>query len=377
MKNKHVILKKKYLLFSIVPVLGIFAFVFIFIQTHQNFAANFADNVMRPLLGNQTTVTIESIFFGIDDEVNQVKYSFVKPSVTASTLTPIPTMSNKKTENMELSSIPAAANFPPLTNEGTWSSVKSDVTETLIAKTIVRPDPQRSYAVVNLVKMNMNKLNIDAVAGKKEPGGIKNPGTGFIPKAIQTDGSLLAAFNGGFQQKDGYYGMIADGKTYLPLLPNLATLVIHKNSTPQIIKYTNQKLSNDVISVRQNGLMLIEDSQLVASSSAWNMQTWGLTVTNTMYTWRSGIGVSKDGNLIYAAGPSLVPETLARALQMAGAVNGMQLDINPVWVRFIVYTDIGNGRYKYASLEKKMVNGGYEYLNGYQKDFFYVYKKTI
>ena len=105
------------------------------------------------------------------------------------------------------------------------------------------------------------------------------------------------------------------------------------------------------------------------------MQSWGLTTTNSMYTWRSGLGVTKDGDLIYAAGSSLVPETLAAALKAAGAVNAMQLDINPVWVRFVIFNSLSNGRYKYYSLTKDMVNGGAEYLSGYQKDFFYLMEK--
>ena len=121
--------------------------------------------------------------------------------------------------------------------------------------------------------------------------------------------------------------------------------------------------------------MLLQNSKDVTSSSAWDMQTWGLTTTNSMYTWRSGIGVTKNGNLIYAAGPSLVPQTLAVALKAAGAVNAMQLDINPVWVRFVIFNSLGDGKYRYYSLTKDMTNGGYQDLIGYQKDFFYLVQK--
>jgi hypothetical protein len=150
---------------------------------------------------------------------------------------------------------------------------------------------------------------------------------------------------------------------------------MYQNKQPVIIRYTGQKLDKDIIAIRQNGPLLIENSKIVTSSDAWNMQTWGLTTTNSMYTWRSGVGVTKDGNLIYACGPSLVPETLAKALLEAGAVNAMQLDINSTWVRFILFNTVSNGQYAYHPLQAKMVNGGNQYLHGYQKDFFYVYKK--
>ncbi len=169
--------------------------------------------------------------------------------------------------------------------------------------------------------------------------------------------------------------MIANNTIYLPLKQTLATLVMYKDKKPELIKYTGQKLDGDIAAIRQNCPMLIEDSQIVASSSAWNMQTWGLTTTNNMYTWRSGLGVTQEGDIVYASGPSLIPETLAKALLAAGSVNAMQLDINPFWVRFALFNPLGKGEYRYEPLEPNMVNGGYEYLHGYQKDFFYMYKK--
>ena len=118
--------------------------------------------------------------------------------------------------------------------------------------------------------------------------------------------------------------------------------------------------------------MLIENGTITAYTEK-GIDTWGLTVTNSMYTWRSGIGITRNGNLVYAVGPSLVPRTLAKALQAAGAVNAMQLDINPYWVRFILFHLQSPGSYTYGPLLQKMANGGYSYLHGYQKDFFYVY----
>ena len=41
--------------------------------------------------------------------------------------------------------------------------------------------------------------------------------------------------------------------------------------------------------------------------------------------------------LVYAAGPALDPLQLAQLLVRAGAVRGMQLDINPNWPVFAAY----------------------------------------
>jgi hypothetical protein len=53
----------------------------------------------------------------------------------------------------------------------------------------------------------------------------------------------------------------------------------------------------------------------------------------TAVTTRSSLGEDRAGNLLYAAGMAAYPSDLAGALISAGAVSGMQLDINPEWVQ--------------------------------------------
>ncbi len=203
---------------------------------------------------------------------------------------------------------------------------------------------------------------------------MKVPGTGFVPRRVQDANSLEAVFNGGFQEKDGHYGMVVGGTTYVPLRLGLATMLLYKDGTFKLINYQGDALGSDVVAVRQNGPLLLQNGAITPFVEE-GKDTWGRTTTNSMYTWRSGIGVTKNGNLLYAVGGSLVPETLAQALKDAGAVDAMQLDINPFWVRFILYASQGSGQYTYAPLLQNMTNGGKAYLAGYEKDFFYVYKK--
>jgi len=140
------------------------------------------------------------------------------------------------------------------------------------------------------------------------------------------------------------------------------------------VEYHGESIASDIVAVRQNGPLLVQNGQVTPFTEA-SKDTWGRTVTNSMYTWRSGLGVTATGDLLYAVGPSLVPQTLALALKSAGAVNAMQLDINPFWVRFVIFTPQGDGTYQSISLLKNMENGGSSYLKGYQKDFFYIYSQ--
>lgn len=351
--------------------------LFIFIQTHQILAANFADDVLRPLLGTQNTLHLEATFFKAQDLFNQIKYSTIESPTTnvpQYALQPLPLINPD--DNFLLYPIKPMNNLPQLPGEGVWTSINVGTSDAIMARTFLRPDVQRPYAVVTLVKMNMSRFSLGIVAGTWEPGENFRHGTGFIPKQIVDSNMLIAAFNGGFKRTDGKYGMMVGQDTYVPLQQGLATLLVYQDAKPQIVKYIGQNLGNKnkIVGIRQNGPLLVENGVNVSAAPAWNTQTWGLTTTNSMYTWRSGIGITKNGNLVYAVGPSLIPQTLAEALKAAGAVNAMQLDINPVWVRYVLFTSKGNGVYTYASLNNQMVNGGYEYLHGYQKDFFYLYK---
>lgn len=376
--NHSVALSQRNLLVGSVILSAVIIFVYLIsVCMQQLFAANFADNFMRPILGNKTTISMEALLFRAEDQINQIKYSVIRQNPNA--LTPNIAKNDKQVliqdGKLNLQTITPLLGLPVLTGEGKWTTIINASEDALMAETFLRPDKSRPYAITYLVKMNMQHLSLGEVAGIVQPGGYYNSGSGKVPTTVQKTNNLVAAFNGGFQNKDGHYGMIVGDKTYLPLQKNIATLVIYKNSKIKIINYTGQDLGKDVVAVRQNGPILLQNSKDVSSSPAWDMETWGLTTTNSMYTWRSGIGITKNGDLIYAAGPSLVPESLAAALKAAGAVDAMQLDINPVWVRFIVFDSLGNGQYQYSPLTKDMVNGGGQYLTGYQKDFFYLVEK--
>ncbi len=355
-------------------------------------AANMADSVLRPTIGSTATVALESFFFSVSDFFKQVSYKFgAKPNAniftkSTSSLLAKPVVTTSKTTKiadvhvMDLSPIdfhPGA--FAKLPGEGQWSILQLSQfgANQNMARTFVTPDPKRSYAITSVVKMNMQNLRLHAIAGTEQPGGpIGNGGTGIIPFADQAGGKLVAAFNGGFQYKDGQFGMMVGQKTYVPLRLGLGTLIVRQNGTVAIETYQgNHADYAGAVAVRQNGPPIVENGQVTDATAAGGMARWGLTVTNSMYTWRSGIGVTKDGDLLYAVGPSLNVNTLAAALQAAGAINAIQLDINPYWVRFVTYEPNGTNSYTHQSLLKDMHDGGNNFLHGYNKDFFYLMLK--
>jgi hypothetical protein len=377
-KTKYSVRKKipKYLKISLALFLTLLFIVVIIINTQAGFAADIADNYLRPLIGTSRVIFLEQLFFGASDKAAQLKYKFKSP--TAPEFLVQTATQDSQYSPLNFTSIPSLFTTP-LNDEGIWHTIAVSAlsTKKAVAYTFVRPDPTRSFAVVSLVQMDLSLLHFGAVAGTLEPGGsLGNPGSGMIPQAIIKSGNLVAAFEGGFLYVDGNYGMIVSGKTYAPLKNGLGTIVGYTDGSLKIINYTGQDLGKNVSFARQNGPLLIDNGKIMLDTSNIK-EAEGRVLHGGIYTWRSAIGLTKSGNVIYAAGNNLSPTTLADALQMAGVVNAIQLDINPAQVRFDLFNKNSAGSYDVTPLNKELasLSNKNQYLDGYTRDFFYVYKK--
>ncbi len=357
-------------------VLFLFSMV-LFIKLDTAGAAYLTDDVLRPLIGDSRIVYLEKIFFNAFDLAQRVTHN--SKSDKAPIFNDDGLSANILGGKLNLDPLSITEDPKPLVGEGQWKNFAVGLfpNREVIAHTFVRPDPARSYAITTIVQIDKSVMQMGSVAGTKQPGGpVGKPGPGVVPKDIINSGKLIAAFDGGFQYKDGAYGMIVGDNIYLPLKSDLGTLVGYKDGSLKILNYTGQQLGDNVEFVRQNCPILIDNGD-VAVGDQRNKKLWGRLAAGTVdiYTWRSGIGLTKEGNLLFAVGNNLTPVTLASALKTAGAVSAIQLDINPIWVRFNLFDYIGNGKYNSTTLTKDLADGSKQYLNGYEKDFFYLYAK--
>ena len=96
-------------------------------------------------------------------------------------------------------------------------------------------------------------------------------------------------------------------------------------------------MNNQIASVRQNLRLLVNNAKPVPGLANPNSIAWGKTLGGTFSVWRSGLGVTKDGAIIYVGGPALSIQDLANVLVRAGAVRAMELDINTDWVQYSVF----------------------------------------
>ena len=99
---------------------------------------------------------------------------------------------------------------------------------------------------------------------------------------------------------------------------------------------------------------------------------WGFTVGNAVRVWRTGVGIDRRGNLIFAAADDQTVITLARILQRAGAVRAMQFDINADWHTLITYTHRHGLRPTQVGPSNQPST---RYLSPDDRDFFAVYRR--
>ena len=187
--------------------------------------------------------------------------------------------------------------------------------------------------------MDTSLLSARLYSGSLSPGG--GPYKYTAPVTSAAAASLVAAFNGGFQMKDAHGGYYTEGRMIKPLVRGAASLVIYADGAVTVGAWgTDVTMTPTVVAVRQNLYPLVAGAEPVARAFTRTWRVWGSTcpcgpkLHGTEQQWRSGLGVTAEGALVYVVGPGLTPPEVADLLVRAGAVRGMELDINPSWPVF-------------------------------------------
>jgi hypothetical protein len=226
---------------------------------------------------------------------------------------------------------------PAIPGEGAWSPVGRTVDGIpAVYETTLRPDAVHTSYVVGVAWMDTDLLKATLYSGSQIPGDGPFTHSAPIPPSAAT--SLVAAFNAGFLMSNANGGYYTDGRTILPLRTGAASFVVYANGTSTVGQWGRDvTMTPDVVSVRQNLDLLVDGGQPVPGLNAADTTQWGYTLGNQVYVWRSGLGVTADGALVYVGGPGLNITDLADLLARAGAVRAMELDINTDWVNLATY----------------------------------------
>jgi len=268
---------------------------------------------------------------------------------------------------------------PPVPGEGQWHPVGRLVDGVpAVYEAFLRPDPVHTSLVVGVAWMDTTLLKAVLYSGSYIPG--DGPWHDTAPVSPTAADSLVAAFNSGFRLQDAQGGYYAEGKMVAPLRPGDATLVIYADGTATVGEWGRDlTMSPAVVAARQNLHLLVDGGRPVPGLNANDTTQWGFTLGNQVYVWRSGVGVTADGALVYVGGPGLNITTLAQVLAAAGAVRAMELDINTAWVNFSTYdpptpggqATPANG----TALLAAMAGGPGRYFTAWNRDFVAMFSR--
>jgi hypothetical protein len=199
----------------------------------------------------------------------------------------------------------------------------------------VRPDAVHTSIVTGVAWMDTHLLRAKLYSGSEVPGGTWPT---MLPVTPEQRPDLVSIFNSGFRLQDSRGGYYADGRYAKPLVDGAASLVIRGGGVPTVAKWGRDAvMAPNIVSVRQNLALIVDGGTPVPGLQSDSNVNWGATFGNAILAWRSGVGVTANGALVYAGGPGLSVYTLAQVLAHAGAVRAMELDINSAWVNFISY----------------------------------------
>lgn len=391
----------------LVAIIGYFV-----VGANPGLAAHGAE-VLRGIIGDENVARLETWVLGVQDTLQgwaydagadkpQAPWSSPTPgSLLVSATTASTPTSSSAPDNSNASQLPTPAttavrapNPPPpiatvppanlpaplkpmghLAGEGAWSVfLQNPAGQPVAYRTFLEPDPQRAYALAAVAAIDLTATRLHYLLGTVEPvspdTGLDRPGR--IPTSDIKSGLLLAAFNGGFRAQHGAFGAEVNGVVILAPRPDFGTVAMYDDGHVAIGAWgTDINFVKGLRNWRQNGPLIIQNGQINPHTADTAPEDWGYTVKGDVATWRSGLGISVDGQtLYYVAGSYLTLPVLAQVMAETGAVNAIQLDINGFWVNFEAIQSNG------AGLQSQLLMDGMHddnrYLHTFERDFFYL-----
>ena len=237
---------------------------------------------------------------------------------------------------------------PPIEGEGRWIPVVDDPfvnqypnAPPAFYQTFLRTDPERPFTRVYVTIWDPRQVQLRVQSGVREPeSATGRRGTGMVPRDDRLR-YLVGAFNGGFQALHGEFGMMAEGRVYLPPKPWAATVAVFDDGRVGMGswpapdwrgRYYDERLANrqipeDMTEFRQNLTSLVEDGQY----NPWERWYWGAAPRNAeeqTLTTRSGLCLTEEGFLAYYWSQGVGPEALGEAMLRNRCVRSVHLDMN-------------------------------------------------
>jgi len=260
----------------------------------------------------------------------------------------------------------------PLRGEGVWhpTGPKYKGGQPVLV-TVFRPDTAYPTVVAYVAWFDHTRTSVAFYPGRYEPPNAAVRGPMMVP--FDQRWRLLATFNAGFTYSYNGNGSSINGRENEPLKRGLATLVQYKTGAIGIgIWHGGVVTSKRVAWARQSLPPIVWNGKLNPNLN--DSKEWGETIGNSVRVWRTGVGIDRRGNLMFAVADDQTVESLARLLLHAGAYRAMQFDINSFWHTLITYNHSTPGLHP-TLVEPQPNHTAERYLTPDDRDFFAVYRR--
>jgi len=207
-------------------------------------------------------------------------------------------------------------------------AVKKDLGNQALAAPFVRKKPANFYeltqargdldAIIDIAIIDLDQVDLHLVCGTRDPA----KGSGIIP--VGDKDRLVMAFSGGFQYQHDRGGIAFDGHALRPMKKNAGTLIVFQDGRVVIGKWGRDftELSPEMKYVRQ--CLLLVDKGKFNDREPFDAYVLGRGVR----VFRSALGITKGGKLVYAAGNKISAKSLAEAMMANGVISAICLDMN-------------------------------------------------
>lgn len=251
-------------------------------------------------------------------------------------------------------------------------------------KTLLHPDPSRSWTAVIVVAVDLERVDLHLVAGRREPESMTPESKGYVRTGLvapEHKPLLLAAFNGGYRSIHGKYGMKIDGVVLMPGRGYACTVSKLDDGRLDIRPWEAMpEIEARTIWWRQTPKCMFHDGKPHAALN-WAGDKWGAAPSGSTVIRRSAIGLAKDGRVLYVAiGDHTTADAIARAMNHAGAHHVAQLDVNFSYPKFLLFEPREPGSQELVAVP---IAKGFEYTEDEyvtkpaQRDFFYLARKSL
>ncbi len=320
-----------------------------------------------------------------EDFGQEIEQSFTSPTKSAA--------EDSDSRKTALETIPPLYSSPKLEGEGIWVSQDTPSTSDgipLIHKTVYRPSIEFPNAVVYMAAFDMSRIKVRLFIGQTEPGIYQVSDT----SSRESLSRIVAITNAMWMQQHARgAGAIFRGQIVYPMVPGMATLVIYKDDSVDVLEWSNDIPVSSIKDARQLRHLIVRDGKVVnqvlkngritdseLGLGGFLIDNDGRSTMNNEFWFlanRTAFGVRDDGNLVFAMGHHVGTKDLAKALVLAGCKRAIHGDAN---IHNIVcnfyFRDENNKIIKRDRLSPEQLQYTMKrYDQGYAKDFFAFYEK--